>query len=106
MKDDERNLPDGERRAIDEIRQQLDREFAGVQADASSDPGDTASGGELKGARPWLRTALAVGAGTAVLAALVAVTFVASKLLAPDPDVFLRDRSRAASPDLPTAARP
>jgi hypothetical protein len=101
MKDDDQHLSHGERRAIDAIGQQLDREFGGTSADASRDPSGPASVEEPTRARHWLRTALAIGAGTVALVALVAVTaVVATKLLSPGSDAPSRDRSSSSTAEL------
>ncbi len=97
MKDDDQLLSHGDRQAIDAIGQQLDREFSGTSPDAASDLSGTASVEEPTRARPWLRTALAVGAGTVAVVALVAVTtVVATRLLSRESEAPLLDRSSTA----------
>src|SRR5262245_52483943 len=94
MKEDEPELSDQEKRAIEAIRRELDREF-GDEDGGASHP-------ERPGRRERRRYAgLAVGLGILAVVALAAgaVAVVASRVLAPVPYANLREGAAISSVD-------
>jgi hypothetical protein len=93
MKEDEPELSDQDKRAIEAIRRELDREFGDDYEKATIHP-------ELPDRRATRRLAgLAVGLGILAVVALAAAAVVASRVLAPVPYANLRESAAISSVD-------
>jgi hypothetical protein len=98
MKEDEPRLSDQEKRAIEAIRRELDREFGDEYEKSSVHP-------EHPGRRGTRRHAgLAVGLGILAIVALAAAAVVASRVLAPVPYANLREGAAISSVDPPSGS--
>src|SRR5204862_2309318 len=105
MKDGELHPPDREKQAIDEIGQELDREYSGARPDASSKPSGAGSAEQPKREGPGLRRVLALTAGTLAAAALLTVAAIgALQVLAPDLSVAPPGSSMPPSVELSRSA--
>src|SRR5262245_16123283 len=92
MKEDGPELSDQEKKAIDAIRRELDREFGDEYVESSRHPERTGRR-ETRG-----KTGLAISLGILVLA-LAAGAVVASRVLAPVPHANVREDAAISSVD-------